>query len=115
MHCLLENEVDVEVAGQVVDRQVLPIEAHVGEKIQLVTVVLHDGRVLREQFCVWSGSVAAAGGRRAARLRGRRLRDLVCAGFMNIVKLMSFIIDGVTTKMQTRLPMGMFYLLITNS
>ena len=45
---LLENEVDVQVAGQVVDCQVLPVEAHIGEEIQLVSVVLHDGRVLSE-------------------------------------------------------------------
>ena len=49
------------MAGQVVDCQVLPVEAHVGEEIQLVSVVLHDGSVLGEQVGVGCGPVSARG------------------------------------------------------
>ena len=53
------------MAGQVVDCQVLPVQAHVGEEVQLVAVVLHNGRVLGEQVGVGPGTICARGDRPA--------------------------------------------------
>ena len=72
---LLEDEVNIQVAGQVVDCQVLPVQAHVGEEVQLVAVVLHNGRVLGEQVGVGPGTICARGDWPAG-LR-RRLGDLI--------------------------------------
>ena len=43
---VLQNEVDVELSGKRVDREVLPIHAHLREEVQLVPVVLQQLQVV---------------------------------------------------------------------
>lgn len=61
----LEDEVDPQLLRQAVERQVLAVEAHVGEQVELVPVVVEDG-----------GRLAAGGGRRLRRQRRQQTRVL---------------------------------------
>ena len=44
--CVLQNEVDIELSGERVDREVLPVHAHLREEVQLVAVELQQLQVV---------------------------------------------------------------------
>lgn len=42
----LSYQVDIEMRGQIIERQILPIEAHVGKQVQLMSIVVQQGGVM---------------------------------------------------------------------